>query len=59
MIDPQDFLVTYGLHNFVSHTKTNNRHVFFIMGSESRKMICHAERLIAGCFNENAETQVV
>ncbi len=59
MRNPQKFLITYGLHNFVGHSQKNNKHVFFIGSSESRKMICHAENLITRCFNEAADIHVV
>lgn len=59
MSNPQNFLITYGLHNFVSHIQENNKHVFLIMGSESQKMICHAENLITRCFNEAVDIHIV
>lgn len=58
MSNAQNFLITYGLHNFVRHSRTNSGHVFFIEGMESQKMISHAKNLITGCFGEAADIQV-
>lgn len=58
MNNAQNFLITYGLHNFVSHAQTNTKHVFSIKRMESQKMIRHAKTLIAASFGESADIQV-
>jgi len=54
----QNFLVTYGLHNFVTYTPKHGAHSFFIRGSERQKMIRHAKSLIEGTFGETVDIQV-
>ena len=55
----ENFLVRYGLHNFVSCTRLNGKNTFFIKGMESQSMICHAENLIKETFGEVMEIQRV
>ncbi|MCW8915436.1 MAG: hypothetical protein OQK24_06220 [Magnetovibrio sp.] len=45
-----NFLITYGLHNFVTHTQRAGKHIFTIRTMESQKMISHARSLIAGNY---------
>ena len=52
------FLITYGLHNFVTHAKDGNKSVFTICGLEGQKMIRHATSLITGNYGETAAIQV-
>jgi hypothetical protein len=59
MSNEQNFLITYGLHNFVTHALTKGKHVFSIGGVESHKMISHAKNLITESFGETADIQVV
>lgn len=58
MIREQNFLVIYGLHNFVTHTLVRGKHVFSIEGKEGLNMINHAKALIQGSFGENAKIQM-
>ncbi|NQU58364.1 MAG: hypothetical protein HQ513_14095 [Rhodospirillales bacterium] len=55
----QNFLVRYGLHNFVTCARARGKHVFFIKGLEDQSMICHAKYLIKSCFGEAAAIEVV
>ena len=59
MSNAQLFLITYGLHNFVTHTEANAKHAFFIRGMEGLHMISHAKHLIKEMFREPADIQVV
>ncbi len=54
----QNFLVTYGLHNFVTHALKRGRHAFFIQSRESRMMISHAKTLIEESFGETADIRM-
>ena len=54
----QNFLVTYGLHNFVTYTLKRGEHSFFIKSKESQNMISHAKALIEGRFGKTADIQV-
>lgn len=58
MNDDHNFLIIYGLHNFVTHALNNGRHTFTIRALESQKMIRHAKALIDGCYGTNATVQV-
>ena len=58
MSNEHNFLITYGLHNFVTHAQSKGRHIFTIHGMESRKMISHAKSLIAGSYGKTADIQV-
>ncbi len=55
----QSFLVTYGLHNFVTHTLKPGVNTFFIKSKESQNMISHAKALIEGGFGNTVDIQVV
>ncbi len=54
----QNFLVTYGLHNFVTYAPKRGAHSFVIKGSERQKMIRHARSLIEGTFGKSVDIQV-
>ena len=54
----QNFLVTYGLHNFVTYTSKHGKHAFSIKSKESQNMISHAKALIEGSFGKTADIQV-
>jgi len=54
----QNFLITYGLHNFVTHTQKSGKHAFFIKSQESQNMISHAKALIEGSFGDAADIQM-
>ncbi len=58
MSNVQNFLITYGLQNFVTHTQKSKRHVFVIKGGESQKMVGHAVKLIKESFSDSANIQM-
>jgi|GEM_PF-502414 hypothetical protein len=58
MIKEQNFLVRYGLHNFVTYTLERGKHVFSIKGTEGMNMIKHAQTLIEGSFGQSASIRV-
>jgi len=58
MSKEQNFLVTYGLHNFVTYTCENGKPAFRIKSQEGQKMIHHAKALISGCFGDAADVQL-
>jgi len=55
MNNEQSFLITYGLHNFVTHAQSEGKHIFTIRGMESQKLISHAKSLIAGSYGHAAD----
>ena len=59
MNNPQNFLITYGLHNFVTHAQGKKKHVFFVGNKEGQKMANHAMNLIRGSFGDSADIQMV
>ena len=58
MSNEHNFLVTYGLHNFVTYARSKGKHIFTIRGIESQKLISHAKSLIAGRYGNAAHIQV-
>jgi hypothetical protein len=58
MSNEHNFLITYGLHNFVTHAQNEGKHTFTIHGMESQKLISHAKSLIAGSYGTAADVQV-
>jgi len=58
MNNEHNFLITYGLHNFVTHALSEGRHTFTICGLENPKMIHHAKSLIAGNYGKVATIQM-
>ena len=58
MNNDHNFLITYGLHNFVTHTIRNGKHTFTIRAQQGQKMIRHATALIDGCYGATATVQV-
>ena len=58
MSNEQNFLITYGLHNFVTHAQSQGKNIFTIRCTESQKMISHAKSLIAGSYGKAADIQV-
>jgi hypothetical protein len=52
------FLITYGLHSFVSHAPAGENGVFTICARSGRKMIRHAVDLIRGSYGPDAAIQV-
>lgn len=59
MSTEQNFLIIYGLHNFVTHALKKGKHVFFIRAKAGRNMICHAKTLIKESFGETTDIHVV
>ena len=55
MTQPNTFLITYGLHNFVTHRQNADGLVFTIAGSGNPKLVRHAHDLIAGTFGPAAQ----
>jgi len=58
MSNENNFLIAYGLHNFVTHAQNEGKHIFTICGLESQKLISHATSLIAGRYGNAAHVQV-
>lgn len=58
MSNGQNFLITYGLHNFVTHALDGGKHTFIIRGMESQKMINHAKSLIQGSYGASTQVKV-
>jgi hypothetical protein len=58
MTTENNFLITYGIHNFVSYARRGGQHTFIIQGAESQKMIHHAKSLIQGSYGPSVNIQV-
>ena len=58
MTTEQNFLITYGLHNFVTFAQPGGKHTFTIQRAEGPKMIDHAKSLIQGSFGKSAQIHV-
>lgn len=54
----QDFLVTYGLHNFVTYSLKRGAPSFCIKSKEGQNMVRHAKTLIEGSFGKSADIRV-
>jgi len=52
------FLITFGLHHFVSHSVSNGENHFIVDGSESQTMISHAKKIIGEMFGAPAVISV-
>lgn len=59
MSNEENFLVRYGLHNFVTSTLASGRQTFLIKSMQSQEMISHAMDLIKGKFGDGAEIKLV
>lgn len=59
MTTEQKFLVTYGLHNFVSHSPVAGRNTFVIRSREGTDMVRHARSLIEGSYGDRADIHLV
>lgn len=61
MTTEQNFLITYGLHNFVSHAPTpaSGRNAFVIRRREGADMVRHATSLIQGSYGDRADIHLV
>lgn len=58
MTTERNFLITYGLHNFVTVAQRRGKHAFTIQGVENQKMIRHAKSLIQGRYGKSTHIQV-
>ena len=58
MRNGHNFLITYGLHNFVTHVLDGGKHTFVIKDMESEKMINHAKSLIKGSYGATTRVKV-
>ena len=59
MNNEQHFLVTYGLHHFVSFTGRGDKGVFTICREEGQKMARHAVSLITGRYGDGTRILMV
>jgi len=59
MSTEENFLVRYGLHNFVTSTLASGRQIFLIKSMQSQDMISHAMDLIKGKFGDSVEIKLV
>lgn len=58
MNNDHNFLITYGLHNFVTHAIRDNKPTFTIRAQQGQKMIRHAKALIDGFYGASATVLV-
>lgn len=58
MSNEQDFLIKYGLHNFVTGSQKRGKRVFVIKGMENQILVSHARHLIEEGFGASASIQV-
>lgn len=59
MRNEDNFLITYGLHSYVTHSRVGGRSVFTIGAPAGQKMIRHATSLLAGRYGQDASIRVV
>lgn len=59
MTKEQTFLITYGLHNFVTCALKSGKRVFFIKCKEGQSMIRHAKHLIKESFGEATDIRMI
>jgi len=58
MKNADNFLITYGLHSYVTHKTVRGQSVFTIGAPAGPKMIRHAETLLSGNFGSAAAIRV-
>lgn len=58
MIQEQDFLIRYGLHNFVTFHQKGNLPSFSIKITETTKMVRHAQNLIRETYGEMTDIRL-
>jgi hypothetical protein len=58
MNNADTFLITYGLHSYVTHTRVGGQSVFTIGAPAGQKMIRHATDLLSGSFGMSAAIRV-
>jgi hypothetical protein len=58
MNNADNFLITYGLHTYVTHSSVGGQSVFTIGAPAGGKMIRHATSLLAGRFGKSASIRV-
>jgi len=59
MSNEQDFLIKYGLHNFVTGSHKRGKRVFVIKGMENQTLVSHAQHLIKEGFGASATIQMI
>lgn len=59
MKNEDTFLITYGLHSYVTHARVGGRTVFTICAPANPKMVRHAKSLLTGNFGGAAAIQVI
>lgn len=59
MSKEQNFLVKYGLHNFVTWSQTQNHHTFIIKNLKNQDLVSHAQYLIKESFGDTADIRIV
>lgn len=58
MKNEDTFLINYGLHSYVTHSRIGGQSVFTICGPAGQKMVRHAKGLIFDGFGHNAAIRV-
>ncbi len=58
MSNEQDFLIKYGLHNFVTGSHKRGKRVFIIRGMENPILVSHARHLIEEGFGASTSIQI-
>jgi hypothetical protein len=58
MNQQQDFLIRYGIHNFVSYHAQGTTPAFLINKTAHHKMVRHAQELIQGTYGEAAQIRL-
>lgn len=58
MKNEDTFLITYGLHSYVTHARVSGQSVFTIGAPAGQKMIRHARSLLANNFGKSAAIRV-
>ncbi|SDF84937.1 MULTISPECIES: hypothetical protein [Thalassobaculum] len=59
MKNEDSFLITYGLHSYVTHDRVGDRSIFTIRAPAGPKMIRHAKTLLTGNFGGAAAIRVI
>ncbi|MEQ8585277.1 MAG: hypothetical protein RLO01_12035 [Thalassobaculaceae bacterium] len=59
MKNEDTFLINYGLHSYVTHSRASGQSVFTIRGPAGDKMVRHAKGLISEGFGKNTAIRVI
>ncbi len=59
MTNEQNFLIKYGIHNFVACTIAHGKRIFTIKARTDQTLIDHAKYLIKNAFGDNTQIRVV